>query len=118
MQNLSTPGAGQALWVHLLHPLPSRATSTGCPGPFQVASDDLQGVGSTTSPGSLFQCLIPLPKKIFLISNLSLPVVQLKAITSCPIASYLVKKADLHFTTTSFQVVVESNRVPPETPLL
>ena len=42
---------------------------------------------------------------------------QPEAITSCPIASYLGEETNTHLTTTSFQVVVESNKVPPQPPL-
>ena len=45
------------------------------------------------------------------------PLVQLEAITSCPITSYRGAEADTHLATTSFQAVVESNEVSPE-PLL
>ncbi|KAK4820179.1 hypothetical protein QYF61_021451, partial [Mycteria americana] len=105
---------------------------------------------STTSLGSLFQCLITLSvKKNFLISSLNLPwrnlrpfplpvpmldhpfskeifpnsqsqppLAQLEAISSRPIASYLGEETDSHLATTSFQVVVESNKVSPQPPLL
>ena len=43
---------------------------------------------------------------------------QLEAIPSHPIASHVEKETNLHFATTSFQVVVESNKVSPELPLL
>ena len=43
---------------------------------------------------------------------------QLEAIASCPIASYLGEETNTHLTTTSFQVVVESNKVSPQPPLL
>ncbi|KAK4826164.1 LOW QUALITY PROTEIN: hypothetical protein QYF61_005737 [Mycteria americana] len=46
------------------------------------------------------------------------PLVQLEAISSCPIACYLGEETDPHLSTTSFQVVVESNKVPPEPPFL
>ncbi|KAK4807165.1 hypothetical protein QYF61_024285 [Mycteria americana] len=59
---------------------------------------------STTSLGSLFQCLTTLS--------------GLEAISSCPIASYLGEETDPHLSTTSFQVVVESNKVSPQPPLL
>ncbi|KAK4830521.1 hypothetical protein QYF61_011500 [Mycteria americana] len=57
---------------------------------------------STTSLGSLFQCLITLSvKKFFLISSLNLP-----------------EETDPHLTITSFQVVVESDKVSPQPPFL
>jgi len=43
---------------------------------------------------------------------------QLKAISSCPITSYLGEETDTHFTTISFQVVVNSDKVSPQPPLL
>ncbi|KAK4823326.1 hypothetical protein QYF61_000928 [Mycteria americana] len=46
------------------------------------------------------------------------PLVQLKAISSCPMACYLGEETDPHLSTTSFQAVVESNKVSPQTPLL
>jgi len=53
----------------------------------------------------------------FLTSNLNLPW-QFEAIPSSPIASYVGEKADLHLLTASLQVVVESDKVTPEPPLL
>jgi len=43
---------------------------------------------------------------------------QLKAIASHPIASYLGEETDTCLTTASFQVVVESDKVPAQPPLL
>ena len=43
---------------------------------------------------------------------------QLEAIASCPIASYLGEETNTCLTTTSCQAVVESNKVPPQPPLL
>jgi len=43
---------------------------------------------------------------------------QLEAIASCPIASYLGEETNTCLTTTSFQVVVEISKVPPQPPLL
>jgi len=69
---------------------------------------------STTSLGSLFQCLTTLSvKKFFLISNLKLPLVQLEVISSCPITCYLGEETDTHLATTTLQVAVESNKVSP-----
>jgi len=42
---------------------------------------------------------------------------QLDSIASCPITSYLGEETNTCLTTTSFQVAVESNRVPPQPPL-
>jgi len=38
---------------------------------------------------------------------------QLEAVSSCPIASYLAEEANTRLTTTSFQVIVESDKVSP-----
>ncbi|KAK4830945.1 hypothetical protein QYF61_014404 [Mycteria americana] len=46
------------------------------------------------------------------------PLVQLEAITSCPISCYLGEETDPHLSTTSFQVAVESNKVSPQPPFL
>ena len=43
---------------------------------------------------------------------------QLEAIASLPIASYLGEETNTHLTTTSFQVAVESDKVSPQPPLL
>ena len=43
---------------------------------------------------------------------------QLEAIPSSPITSHTREEADLQLTTTSLQVVIESNKVSPEPPLL
>ncbi|KAK4833077.1 hypothetical protein QYF61_027739 [Mycteria americana] len=84
---------------------------------------------STTSLGSLFQCLITLSvKKNFLISSLNLPWRNLRpfplvlslvqAISSHPITCYLGEETDPHLSTTSFQGVVESDKVSPQPPFL
>ena len=46
------------------------------------------------------------------------PLMQLEAIASRPITSYLGEETNTHLTTTSFQVVGESNKVSPQPPLL
>ena len=43
---------------------------------------------------------------------------QLEAIASRPIASYLGEETNTRLITTSFQVVVESGKVSPQLPLL
>ena len=43
---------------------------------------------------------------------------QLEAIPSSPITSHMREEADHLLTTTSLQVVIESNKVSPEPPLL
>ncbi|KAK4826991.1 hypothetical protein QYF61_013091 [Mycteria americana] len=65
---------------------------------------------STTSLGSLFQCLITLSSKP--------PLAQLEAISSCSITCYLGEETDPHLSTASFQVVVESDEVSPQPPFL
>ncbi|KAK4819784.1 hypothetical protein QYF61_011384 [Mycteria americana] len=46
------------------------------------------------------------------------PLAQLEAISSCPITCYLGEETDHHLSTTSFQVVVESNKVSHQPPFL
>ncbi|KAK4815341.1 hypothetical protein QYF61_000173 [Mycteria americana] len=46
------------------------------------------------------------------------PLVQLETISSCPITCYLGEETDTHLATTSFQVVVESDKVSPQPPFL
>ena len=57
-------------------------------------------------------------KEIFPNIHSKPPPMQLEAIASCPIASYLGEDTSTCLTTTSFQGVVESNKVPPQPPLL
>ena len=66
---------------------------------------------SATSLGSLFQCLITLlENRFFLTSNLYRT--QLEAILSSPVTSYILKEANPHLATTSFQGVVEMYEPP------
>ncbi|KAK4832379.1 hypothetical protein QYF61_022234, partial [Mycteria americana] len=46
------------------------------------------------------------------------PLAQLEAISSCPLTCYLGEETDPHLSTTSFQVVVESDEVSPQPPFL
>ncbi|KAK4810625.1 hypothetical protein QYF61_007362 [Mycteria americana] len=46
------------------------------------------------------------------------PLAQLEAISSCPITCYLGEETDPHLSTTSFQVVEESDKVSPQPPFL
>ncbi|KAK4807027.1 hypothetical protein QYF61_000356 [Mycteria americana] len=46
------------------------------------------------------------------------PLAQLEAISSCPITCYLGEETDPHLSTTSFQVVVESDEISPQPPFL
>ena len=57
-------------------------------------------------------------KEIFPNVQSKSPLMQLEAISSHPIASYLGEETNTHLTTTSFQIVVESNKVSPQPPLL
>jgi len=57
-------------------------------------------------------------KEIFPNIEFKPPLMQLQAIASCPITSYLGEETNTHLTTTSCQVVVESNKVSPQPPLL
>ncbi|KAJ7403653.1 hypothetical protein BTVI_75813 [Pitangus sulphuratus] len=45
-------------------------------------------------------------------------LVQLEATCSCPVTSSLEEEIDLRLDTTSFQVVVESDKATPESPFL
>ena len=45
------------------------------------------------------------------------PLMQLEAIASHPITSFLGEETNTHLTTASFQVVVESDKVSPQPPL-
>ncbi|KAK4806198.1 hypothetical protein QYF61_001121 [Mycteria americana] len=58
---------------------------------------------STTSLGSLFQCLPTLSVKKFPNIQSKPPLAQLEAISSCPIACYLGEETNTHLSTTSFQ---------------
>jgi len=57
-------------------------------------------------------------KEIFPNIQSKLPLMQLEAIASHPIASYLGEETNTRLTTTSFQVAVESNKVSLQPPLL
>jgi len=52
-------------------------------------------------------------KEIFPNIHSKPPLMQLEAISSRRIASYLGEEISTHLATASFQVVVESNKVPP-----
>ncbi|KAK4824611.1 hypothetical protein QYF61_016880, partial [Mycteria americana] len=57
-------------------------------------------------------------KEIFPNTQSKPPLAQLEAISSHPITCYLGEETDPHLSTTSFQVVGESNKVSPQPPLL
>ncbi|KAJ7410128.1 hypothetical protein WISP_110967 [Willisornis vidua] len=81
-----------------------------------VKEGDLRNGDSTSFLGSLFQCPITLSmNKFFLMSNLNLPWYSLRL---CPLILLLVpwEEANTDLATTSFQVVVESDKVTPESP--
>ena len=46
------------------------------------------------------------------------PLVQLEAVSSHPITCYLGEETNTHLATTSFQVVIESDKVSPQAPFL
>ena len=70
---------------------------------------------STTAVGSLFQPV--LGEELFPNVQPESPLAQLEAIPSSPITITQEKKLTPHLTTTSLQIVVESNSVSPEPPL-
>ena len=79
----------------------------------------LQGWGLHHLPGQP----VPMPdcsfsKEIFPDIYSKTPLMQLEAIASHPIASYLGEETNTPLTTPSFQGVVESEKVPPQPPLL
>jgi len=56
--------------------------------------------------------------EIFLNIQSKPPLMQLEAISTCPIACYLEEETDIHLATTSFLVVLKSTKVSPQPPLL
>ncbi|KAK4814935.1 hypothetical protein QYF61_006290 [Mycteria americana] len=79
----------------------------------------MQGWGLHHFPGQPGPVLDnPFSEGIF--SNLQSkpPLVQLEAISSCPMACYLGEETDPRLATTSFQAVVESDEVSPQPPFL
>ena len=74
---------------------------------------------STTNLGSPFQCLTTSFREVVLPNVQPEPfLVQLEAIPSSPITDYMGEEADPQLTTTSLWVVIESNKISPEPPLL
>jgi len=57
-------------------------------------------------------------KEIFPNTQCEPPLMQLEAISSCPVTTYLGEETNTHLVTTSFQVAVESDNVSPQPPLL
>ncbi|KAK4817018.1 hypothetical protein QYF61_025938 [Mycteria americana] len=60
----------------------------------------------------------PFGEKIFPSIQSKPPLAQLEAISSHPITCYLGKETNTHLATTSFHVVVESDKVSPQPPSL
>ena len=60
----------------------------------------------------------PFGEEIFPNIQTKPPLVQLEAISSHPITCYLAEETDTHLATTSFQVILESDKVSPEPPFL
>ncbi|KAK4832039.1 hypothetical protein QYF61_020554 [Mycteria americana] len=60
----------------------------------------------------------PFGEEIFPNTEPKPSLAQLEAISSCPMACYLGEETDTHLATTSFQVVVESDKVSPQPPFL
>jgi len=75
----------------------------------------IQDGDSTTSLGSLFQCLT-LSVKFFLISNLNLPWCNLRPfpLVLSPVTS---EKRPTPLTVSTLQILEESNKVSPQPPL-
>jgi len=72
---------------------------------------------STTALGSLVQWLTT-PSLIFPNIQSKPPLTQLEAIASHPVAGYWGEETNPRLITTSFLAVVESDKVPPQPPLL
>jgi len=61
---------------------------------------------------------LPLSTEIFPDIHSKPPLTQLEGIASLPITSYLGEETNTCLTTNSFQVIVESNKVSPQPPLV
>ncbi|KAK4807134.1 hypothetical protein QYF61_018475 [Mycteria americana] len=85
----------------------------------QTSFKYLQGWRLNHFPGQPVPMLDnPFSEEIFPNIQSKPPLVQLEAISSRPITCYLGEETDPHLSTTSFQVVVESNKVSPQPPFL
>ncbi|KAK4821623.1 hypothetical protein QYF61_026057 [Mycteria americana] len=85
----------------------------------QTSFKYLQGWRLNHFPGQPVPMLDnPLGEEIFPNIQSKPPLVQLEAISSCPITCYLGEETDPHLSTTSFQAVVESDEVSPQPPFL
>ena len=58
----------------------------------------------------------PFGEEIFPNIQTKPPRAQLEAIPSCPVTHYVGEDTDIHLATTSFQVVVERDKVSPQPP--
>jgi len=75
--------------------------------------------GSTTALGSVLHCLTTLSmNNFFLMSSLNFSWCNFNDISSHPIFFYLGIKTNTHHSTTSFQVVIENDKVSPQPPIL
>ena len=73
---------------------------------------------SPTSLGSLFQCLTTLSENFFFPKiQAEPPLVQLEAVSSSSITSYVGEEADSHLTTTSFLAAAEQSQLPQLFPI-
>ncbi|KAK4832356.1 hypothetical protein QYF61_021955 [Mycteria americana] len=85
----------------------------------QASFKYLQGWRLNHFPGQLVPMLDnPFSEEKFPNIQSKPPLAQLEAISSRPITCYLGEETDPHLSTTSFQVVVESNKVSPQPPFL
>ncbi|KAK4806152.1 hypothetical protein QYF61_001075 [Mycteria americana] len=122
---LSSVGKGQLrIFVTVWQP---RWDTADLPNPtshYHPDPDDLhcQLVGEFTSrylgTGPVPMLDNPFGEEIFSNIQSKPPLAQLEAISSRPITCYLGEETDPHLSTTSFQVVVESNKVSPQPPFL
>ncbi|KAK4817319.1 hypothetical protein QYF61_009172 [Mycteria americana] len=90
-------------------------------GPYliQTSFKYLQGWRLNHFPGQSVPMLDnPLGEEKFPNIQSKPPLAQLEAISSCTITCYLGEETDPHLSTTSFQVVVESDEVSPQPPFL
>lgn len=63
--------------------------------------------------------LHPFGEEISILNIESIPLqAQLEAVSSNPVSCYLGEETNIHMATTSFQIVLDSDKVPSETPSL
>ncbi|KAK4830578.1 hypothetical protein QYF61_011756 [Mycteria americana] len=107
-------------WIESNHkPNTTKTTTTPCHHLIQMSFKYLQGWQLNHFPGQPVPMLDnPFSEVKFPNIQSKPPLVQLEAISSCPITCYLGEETDPHLSTTSFQVVVESNKVSPQPPFL